>query len=225
MPGVFSRRGAARPPKANPMAAKLAGVVPAVTEPAAEQAAAEQAAVELAAVEQPAAEQAAAELAAVAGPAPASAPPDADRRSVARSAPRSAAIGLAAAVPVPASAPALFALPAGYNLPTPDPFARNRQRVGRRFGEVVVTEGTVLLRLRRKRVGRLLPPITLRPDEVVLVSPTETDFIGNHRGVVLERPDGEHLYVWVDEPGPLLTVLSIHGFPVGEQPVPVTRAG
>ena len=210
MPGVFSRRGVARPPKANPMAAKLAGVVPAVTEPAVEQAAVEQAAVE---------------QAAVAGPAPATAPPDPGRRSVARSAPRSAAIGLAAAVPVPASAPALFALPAGYNLPTPDPFARNRQRVGRRFGEVVVTEGTVLLRLRRKRVGRLLPPITLRPDEVVLVSPTETDFIGNHRGVVLERPDGEHLYVWVDEPGPLLTVLSIHGFPVGEQPVPVTRAG
>ena len=197
MPGVFSRGGAARPPKANPMAAKLAGVVPAVAEPVVEQPV----------VEQPVVERATAEPA---GP---------------RSAPRSAAVGLAAAVPVPASAPALFALPAGYNLPAPDPFARNRQRVGRRFGEVVVTEGTVLLRLRRKRVGRLLPPITLRPDEVVLVSPTRTDFIGNHRGVVLERPDGEHLYVWVDEPGPLLTVLSIHGFPVSEQPVPVTRAG
>jgi hypothetical protein len=33
VPGVFSRRGVARPPKANPMAAKLAGVVPAVTAP------------------------------------------------------------------------------------------------------------------------------------------------------------------------------------------------
>jgi hypothetical protein len=201
MPGVFSRGRGSRVPKANPMAGKLAGVIPALTTPEVEPVVpVEPDSVDLAGQVDDAR--------------------DADRRPA-----RSAATGLAAAAPAEVHAPSVFALPAGYNLPSPGPFARNRQRVGRAFGEVVVTEGTVLLRLRRRRVGRLIPPITVLPEDISLVSPTESDFMGNNRGVVLERVDGEHLYVWVQEPTPLLTVLSIHGFPVSDQPVPVTRAG
>jgi hypothetical protein len=202
MPGVFSRGGGSRAAKPNPLAGRLAGVVPPL-------------------------------------PAPGSQPPieddDTDQEPldglldvapvVVRPAPRSRPTGLAAAAPVQVGGPAVFSLRAGYNLPTPDPFARNRQRVGKGFGEVVVSEGIVLLQLRRKQVGRLLPPVRLRPEEIRLASPTQTDFMGNNKGVVFQRLDGEHLYVWVDEPTPLLTVLSIQGFAVGADPVPVTRAG
>jgi hypothetical protein len=132
---------------------------------------------------------------------------------------------LAAAAVSGGGLPTLLSVQAGYNLPTPDPFARNRQRVGRTFGEAVVGDGALVLRLRRKRVGLFVPPVRIQPDEVALAAPTESDFMGNNRGVALVRPDGEHLYVWVDDPAALLGVLAAHGFTTGDDPVPVTRAG
>jgi hypothetical protein len=137
---------------------------------------------------------------------------------------RANSTSLAAAAPVGAGS-TVFSVQAGFNLPTPDPFARNRQRVGRTFGEAVVGDGVLLLRLRRRRVGLFIPPVEIRAEEIELAAPTESDFMGNNRGVALVRRDGEHLYVWVDEPASLLSVLSGRGFPVGDGPVPVTRAG
>jgi hypothetical protein len=210
VPGVFSRGGAGRG-KPNPMGARLAGAVPPVTvpEPVTEPVAEpdDQASPPA----EPAAEQAAEQAAEL----PA---------GVKATTLRANSTSLAAAAPAGAAG-TVFSVQAGFNLPTPDPFARNRQRVGRTFGEVVVGDGVLLLRLRRKRVGLFLPPVEVRAEEIELAAPTESDFMGNNRGVALVRRDGEHLYVWVDEPAGLLSVLSGTGFPVGDDPVPVTRAG
>lgn len=212
MPGVF-RRGGSGGAKPNPMGAKLAGVVPPVPE-----------------VPDPVDEPAAPSVPAASAPAPSVPAASAPAAPAAPAGMRATTSGpnttsLAAAATAGVARPALLSVQAGYNLPTPDPFARNRQKVGRSFGEAVVGDGMLVLRLRRKRVGLFVPPVQVRPGDVELAAPTESDFMGNNRGVALVRQDGEHLYVWVDEPAALLEVLSAQGFTIGGDPVPVTRAG
>lgn len=232
MPGVF-RRGGAGEGRPNPMGAKLAGVVPPVPAPdevdepapgapAPDALASGSPAVEAPAAQAPPAQAPVAQAQAVAAPAAPAVTAPAGMKATAIGANTTS---LAAAAVSGGSLPTLLSVQAGFNLPTPDPFARNRQRVGRSFGEAVVGDGALVLRLRRKRVGLFVPPVRIRPDEVALAAPTESDFMGNNRGVALVRPDGEHLYVWVDDPAALLGVLAAHGFTTGDDPVPVTRAG
>jgi hypothetical protein len=114
--------------------------------------------------------------------------------------------------------------PGGYNAPSSGPF-KERQKVPRSMGEIVVEPGSLTLRARRRRIATLIPPIRLEVAEVSLVAPILPEFLGPNRGVAIRRLDGEFLYLWTEEPDPVLDCLQAHGFEVSRTPVQARHSG
>ena len=110
------------------------------------------------------------------------------------------------------------AFPGGYNVPSPGPF-KERQKVARAWGELVVEAGALTLRAKRRRIATLIPPIRLEAAEVSEVAPILPEFLGPNHGVAIRRHDGEYLYLWTEEPEPVLDCLEAHGFAVSRTPV------
>jgi len=110
------------------------------------------------------------------------------------------------------------AFPGGYNVPSPGPF-KERQKVARAWGELVVEAGALTLRAKRRRIATLIPPIRLEVAEVSEVAPILPEFLGPNHGVAIRRHDGEYLYLWTEEPEPVLDCLEAHGFVVSRTPV------
>ena len=114
------------------------------------------------------------------------------------------------------------AFPGGYNVPSPGPF-KERQKVARAWGELVVEAGALTLRAKRRRIATLIPPIRLEAAEVSEVAPILPEFLGPNHGVAIRRHDGEYLYLWTEEPEPVLDCLEAHGFVVSRTPVRATH--
>jgi hypothetical protein len=110
------------------------------------------------------------------------------------------------------------AFPGGYNVPSPGRF-KERQKVARAWGEMVVEPGALTLRAKRRRIATLIPPIRLEVAEVSEVAPILPEFLGPNHGVAIRRHDGEYLYLWTEEPEPVLDCLEAHGFVVSRTPV------
>jgi len=117
---------------------------------------------------------------------------------------------------------AATAFPGGYNVPSPGPF-KERQKVARAWGEMVVEAGALTLRAKRRRIATLIPPIRLEAAEVSEVAPILPEFLGPNHGVAIRRHDGEYLYLWTEEPEPVLDCLEAHGFVVSRTPVRATH--
>jgi hypothetical protein len=109
----------------------------------------------------------------------------------------------------------------GYNIPDTGPF-KSRRSVPRTMGQLVVDGTTMTLMLKRKRLGLVVEPQVLTPDDVLTVGPTLRDYLGSNAGVVIVRGDGTHLYFWTPAPGEILGLLARNGFPVTDQPIEVT---
>ena len=58
-----------------------------------------------------------------------------------------------------------------------------------------------------------------------LIAPILPEFLGPNRGVAIRRLDGEFLYLWTEEPEPVLDCLAAHGFEVSRTPVKASYGG
>jgi len=109
----------------------------------------------------------------------------------------------------------------GYNVPDPGPF-QTRQKIPRGWGLIEVVPRQLTLRPKSKRVGRLVQPVVVSADQVVLAAPILPDYLGSNLGVVVRRDDGAHLYLWTEDPGRVLDHLQANGFRVSREAIEVS---
>ena len=109
----------------------------------------------------------------------------------------------------------------GYNVPDPGPF-KTRQKIPRGWGLIEVVPRQLTLRPKSKRAGRLVQPVVVTADQVVLAAPILPDYLSSNLGVVLRRDDGAHLYLWTDDPERVLDTLQANGFRVSREAIEVS---